>query len=243
MILWGEYYWFLMNKKNQFLCKNRLFYLKNQFLTAGSLDWPSPTEWIEWMAHRKQKETKQQPSTAGPGNILGCCLVSLRFLCNIHSIHPVVLCQELLYSLINPITNPFQFSSHHLIAKMPIQRKGMRALQIWCQRVTSGYACVDVTGRQFNMKKFGFSFSFINHLKFWLQIPYINKKFKNGKFWHVTESKLNLTPSVLAWDSLQCAEWPSENGEKLSSSHAQLGCCLVSLHFLWAILWPPPAHS
>jgi len=28
---------------------------------------------------------------------------------------------------------------------MPIQRKGMRALQIWCQRVTSGYACVDVT--------------------------------------------------------------------------------------------------
>jgi len=28
---------------------------------------------------------------------------------------------------------------------MPIQRKGMRALQIWCQRVTSEYACVDVT--------------------------------------------------------------------------------------------------
>ena len=43
----------------------------------------------EWMSHRKGKETKQQPGTAGPGNILGCCLVSLRFLCNIHSIHPV----------------------------------------------------------------------------------------------------------------------------------------------------------
>lgn len=28
---------------------------------------------------------------------------------------------------------------------MPIQRKGMRALQIWCARVTAGYPCVDVT--------------------------------------------------------------------------------------------------
>ena len=27
---------------------------------------------------------------------------------------------------------------------MPIQRKGMRALQIWCARVTSGYASVEV---------------------------------------------------------------------------------------------------
>ena len=38
------------------------------------------------MAHRKQKETKQQPGTAGPGYILGCCLASLRFLCDIHSV-------------------------------------------------------------------------------------------------------------------------------------------------------------
>ena len=37
-----------------------------------------------------KKETKQQQGTAGPGNILGCCSVSLRFLCDIHSIHPVV---------------------------------------------------------------------------------------------------------------------------------------------------------
>ena len=44
------------------------------------------TEWMEWMLHRKQKETKQQPGTAGPDNILGCCLVSLRFLCDIHSV-------------------------------------------------------------------------------------------------------------------------------------------------------------
>ena len=47
------------------------------------------TEWMEWMSYRKWKETKQQPGTAGPGNIHGCCLVSLRLLCNIHSIHSV----------------------------------------------------------------------------------------------------------------------------------------------------------
>ena len=44
---------------------------------------------MEWMPHRKRKETKQPPGTAWPGNILGCCLVSLRFLCHIHSIHSV----------------------------------------------------------------------------------------------------------------------------------------------------------
>ena len=32
------------------------------------------------MAHRKWRETKQEPGTAGPGNMLGCCLVSLHFL-------------------------------------------------------------------------------------------------------------------------------------------------------------------
>ena len=41
------------------------------------------------MSHRKWKETKQQPGTAGPGSILGYCFVSLRFLCDIHSIHSV----------------------------------------------------------------------------------------------------------------------------------------------------------
>ena len=29
-----------------------------------------------WMAHRKWKEAKQLPGTAGPGNMLGCCLIS-----------------------------------------------------------------------------------------------------------------------------------------------------------------------
>ena len=32
------------------------------------------------MAHRKWKETKQHPGTAGPDNMLGCCLVSFHFL-------------------------------------------------------------------------------------------------------------------------------------------------------------------
>ena len=35
------------------------------------------------MAHRKWKETKQQPGTAGPGNMLGWCLVSFHFLWSI----------------------------------------------------------------------------------------------------------------------------------------------------------------
>ena len=32
------------------------------------------------IAHRKWKETNLQPGTAGPGNMLGCCLVSFHFL-------------------------------------------------------------------------------------------------------------------------------------------------------------------
>ena len=41
------------------------------------------------MAHRKWKETKLQPGIAGPGNMLGCCLVSFQFLWAIHPICPV----------------------------------------------------------------------------------------------------------------------------------------------------------
>ena len=41
------------------------------------------------MAHRKWKEIKKQPGTAGPGNLLGCYLVSFHFLWVIHSIRPV----------------------------------------------------------------------------------------------------------------------------------------------------------
>ena len=43
-----------------------------------------------WMAHRRWKETKQQPGTAGPGNMLGYCLVSLHFRCDILAPIPVM---------------------------------------------------------------------------------------------------------------------------------------------------------
>ena len=51
------------------------------------------------MAHRKWKEIKQQPGTAGPGNILGCWLVSLFFLCDIHSTHSV---QSYIFNFYHP---------------------------------------------------------------------------------------------------------------------------------------------
>ena len=41
------------------------------------------------MAHRIWKETKQQPNTAGPGNMLDCYLVSFHFLLAILWPHPV----------------------------------------------------------------------------------------------------------------------------------------------------------
>ena len=40
----------------------------------------SSTELVLRMAHRKEKETKQEPGTAEPGNMLGCCLDSFHFL-------------------------------------------------------------------------------------------------------------------------------------------------------------------
>ena len=43
-----------------------------------------------WMAHRKWKENKQQPGTAGPGNMPGCCLVSYHFLWAIRPIRPAM---------------------------------------------------------------------------------------------------------------------------------------------------------
>ena len=35
---------------------------------------------VDSLPHRKWKETKQQPDTAEPGNMLGCCLISFHFL-------------------------------------------------------------------------------------------------------------------------------------------------------------------
>ena len=44
------------------------------------------------MAHRKQKETKQEPGTAEPGNMLGCCLNSFHCLWAILSTSTVYDC-------------------------------------------------------------------------------------------------------------------------------------------------------
>ena len=44
------------------------------------LSYKLTTERLFRMYHRKWRETKQPAGTAGPGNMLGCCLVSLHFL-------------------------------------------------------------------------------------------------------------------------------------------------------------------
>ena len=50
----------------------------------------APTVLVLRMAHRIWKETKQQPGTAGPGNMPGCCLVSSHFLWAVLSTSTVV---------------------------------------------------------------------------------------------------------------------------------------------------------
>ena len=58
----------------------------------------------EWMSQKIWKETKHLPGTAEQGNILCCCLVSLSFLRDIHSIHSVASYQDFyLLSLVIPI--------------------------------------------------------------------------------------------------------------------------------------------
>ena len=48
------------------------------------------------MAHWKWKETKQEPGTDGPGNMLGCCLISFHFLW-------AILCLQALHFELNGI--------------------------------------------------------------------------------------------------------------------------------------------
>ena len=45
------------------------------------------TGWMEWMSHRKRRETKQQPSMLPGLAVPGCCFVSF---CFPHSIHSVL---------------------------------------------------------------------------------------------------------------------------------------------------------
>ena len=50
------------------------------------------------MAHGKWKETKLQPGTAGPGNMLGCSLVSFHFLW-------AILCPQAVIAVVRPRGN------------------------------------------------------------------------------------------------------------------------------------------
>ena len=58
-----------------------------------------------WMAHRKWKEAKKLPGTAGPGNMLGCCLFFFHFLWAIHPIRPVNLESQIPSLLLTDRTN------------------------------------------------------------------------------------------------------------------------------------------
>ena len=51
-----------------------------QFKTKWSIK--ETTGRLDWMSHRKWRETKQQPSRARSGNQISCCLLSLNFLCD-----------------------------------------------------------------------------------------------------------------------------------------------------------------
>ena len=64
------------------------------------------TELLHRMWYRKWRETKQEPGTAGPGNMLGSCLVSLHFLWAILSTSTVVL-----FSIVTLGSSPFSFIS------------------------------------------------------------------------------------------------------------------------------------
>ena len=60
--------------------KNRLSLFLGGHSTTGRMG---------WMAHRKWKEIKQQPSMLPGPAVPGCCLVSFHFLWAIHPIRPV----------------------------------------------------------------------------------------------------------------------------------------------------------
>ena len=58
------------------------------------------------MAHRKWKETKEQPGTAGPGNMLSCCLISFHFLwviLNTSTVHKLLVTTVVVESMDNQV--------------------------------------------------------------------------------------------------------------------------------------------
>ena len=49
---------------------------------------------VDWISHREWRETREQLIRLPELALLGCCLVSLLFLCNILSTGPVQLCNQ-----------------------------------------------------------------------------------------------------------------------------------------------------
>ena len=85
----------LMDEKIMYNANNILGYylgysksLKTSGLKINAF-WKYCTVPVLRTAHRKWKETKQEPGTTGPGNMLGCCLVSFHFLWAILSMSTV----------------------------------------------------------------------------------------------------------------------------------------------------------
>ena len=69
------------------------------------------------------QEKDSKPGTAGPGNILGCCLVSLHFLCDIHFIYSVELgCRNPLDIVPQPCYKVTDATCHHLVRTLARSR-------------------------------------------------------------------------------------------------------------------------
>ena len=95
---------------------------------------------MEWMSHRKQRETKQQPSMLPGPAVPGCCLVSFRFLCDIHSIHSL---HEISPAWIVRFTSGIELETFLCILQMLVQNphwlrysceETYRASLLACQR-------------------------------------------------------------------------------------------------------------
>ena len=76
------------------------------------------------MAHRKWKETKQLTGTAGPGNMLGCCLIYIHFLWGKLSTRTVLKILKIV-----GFFGPPEDGRH--MCMPPIRRRRRRRRQLW----------------------------------------------------------------------------------------------------------------
>ena len=70
------------------LCSSSVHLIQDSAFSPG-LSYSHCTVRVDSLPDREWKETKQQPGTAGPGKMLGCCLVSFHFLWGKLSMHTV----------------------------------------------------------------------------------------------------------------------------------------------------------